>query len=429
MGSDEAFLASDIPALLPFTRDVLVLEDGEVAEVKRGGVQLRTLSGGRTAQRPPSRVTWDSTMAEKGGYPHFMLKEIHEQPESVANTIRGRAQVETGDVFLPEANLTPGRIAQVERVVFLACGTSYHAALLGRLMIERLARLNAEVDVASEYRYRDFLIGPETLVVAISQSGETADTLGAVKLTRERGAHVLAITNVVGSALARAASGVLYTHAGPEIGVASTKTFTATLAACYLLTLYLGRLRKRVSVTAARVHIGHLLEASQWIESSLNLDENVKALAKQLSQYQNFLYLGRGMQFPIALEGALKLKEISYLHAEGYAAGEMKHGPIALIDEQVPVIALAPRDGSYDRMLGNIEEVKARGGRVVALCQEGDDEISRRADHVLFVPGAPDLLAPLITVLPLQLLAYHIAVLRGCDVDQPRNLAKSVTVE
>jgi glutamine---fructose-6-phosphate transaminase (isomerizing) len=429
LGSGEAFLASDIPALLPFTRDVIVLEDGEIAEVKRDSVRLGTLANGRAAQRCPARIAWDSAMAEKGGHPHFMVKEIHEQPEAVANTIRGRVHGEGGNVFLPEANLTPGLAKRLRRVVVLACGTSHHAALLGRLMIEALARLNTEVDVASEYRYRDVLIGSETLVVAISQSGETADTLGAVKLARECGAPVLAITNVVGSALARESTGVLYTRAGPEIGVASTKTFTATLIACFLLALYLGRVREHLSAAAARAHLLPLLELPQWIEAALNLDAEVKALAEQLYPCQNFLYLGRGVQYPIALEGALKLKEISYIHAEGYAAGEMKHGPIALIDERIPVVALAPRDGSYERMLGNIEEVKARGGCVIAVCQQGDDEISRRADHVLLVPAAPAFLAPLITVLPLQLLAYHIAVLKGCDVDQPRNLAKSVTVE
>jgi len=429
LGTGEAFLASDIPALLPFTRDMIVLEDGEIAEVKRDGIRLGTLANGRAAPRRPARITWDSAMAEKGGYPHFMLKEIYEQPEAVANTVRGRMQCEDGSVLLSEANLTPELAQRLERVVVLACGTSHHAALVGRSMIEGLARLNAEVDMASEYRYRDVLIGPETLVVAISQSGETADTLGAVKLARECGAKVLAITNVVGSALARESAGVLHTYAGPEIGVASTKTFTATLIACFLLALYLGRVRGHLSAAALRAHLNSVLELPQWIKAALSLDEEVRGLAEQVYACQSFLYLGRGMQYPIALEGALKLKEISYIHAEGYAAGEMKHGPIALIDERVPVVALAPRDGSYERMLGNIEEVKARGGRVIAVCEQGDDEISRRADHVLSVPTVPVFLAPVITVLPLQLLAYHIAVLRGCDVDQPRNLAKSVTVE
>jgi glucosamine--fructose-6-phosphate aminotransferase (isomerizing) len=336
---------------------------------------------------------------------------------------------ETGEVALPEANLTDDLVGRLQRVVLVSCGTSYHAGLVGRFMIERLAGLPAEVDIGSEFRYRDAVVGPETLVVAISQSGETADTLGAAKAARLRGAPILAITNVVGSALARDADGVIYTHTGPEIGVASTKTFTSTLTACYLLGLALGLKRGFLTAQDGQKRIADILEIPGLIGQALGADAEVLALARDLRSYDNFLYLGRGIHYPIALEGALKLKEVSYIHAEGYPAGEMKHGPIALIDEHMPVVALAPRDGSYDRMLGNIEEVKARGGKVLALCDRGDSGLARRADWTLAVPAAADLVAPLVSIVPLQLLAYHIAVLEGCDVDQPRNLAKSVTVE
>jgi glucosamine--fructose-6-phosphate aminotransferase (isomerizing) len=428
LGDGETHVASDIPALLPHTRDVVLLEDGEMAVVTCDGAQISTLDG-RLVHRLPTRIDWDASMAEKGGYRHFMLKEIYEQPRAVADTIRGRVVAGEGSVSIPEANLDREQIGRIRRVVLVACGTSYHAALVGRSMIERLAGLPAEVGVASEFRYSDLILGPDTLVVAISQSGETADTLGAVKAARERHAHVVAITNVVGSAIARESSGVMYTHAGPEIGVASSKTFTATLTACYLLALALGRGRDYLTDVDGRKRLEDLLEIPRLMEEALLLDAATAALARKLADYQHVLYLGRGPHYPVALEGALKLKEISYIHAEGYAAGEMKHGPIALIDERMPVIALAPRDPSYDRMVGNIEEVRARDGRVIAICHAGDTEIARRAHDVLEVPAAPDLLAPLVTVIPLQLLAYHIAVLRGLDVDQPRNLAKSVTVE
>jgi glutamine---fructose-6-phosphate transaminase (isomerizing) len=427
-GDGEMLIASDIPAVLPYTRSVTILEDGEVAVVTCDRLTLSTLEG-RPIERGPSVITWDAAMAEKGGYPHFMLKEIHEQPEAVANTFRGRALPEQGAVVLPEANLDPDLMTRLNRVVFVSCGTSYHASLIGRFMVERLAGLGAEADMASEFRYRDAVLGPDTLVVAMSQSGETADTLGAARAAQERGAPLLAITNVVGSALARLAQGVIYTHAGPEIGVASTKTFTATITACYLLGLALGLGRGFLAPRDGQKRLAELLEIPGLMRETLAADGPVRALAGDLAACQGFLYLGRGVQYPIALEGALKLKEISYIHAEGYPAGEMKHGPIALIDERMPIVALTPRDGSYDRMAGNVEEAKARGGRVIAVCHRGDAEMIRRADHALIVPAAADLLAPLVTVIPLQLLAYHIAVLRGCDVDRPRNLAKSVTVE
>ena len=428
LGDGEVFVASDIPAVIPHTRQVVILEDDEVAVIGRDGLVISTLEG-VPVERTPSVIAWDAAMAQKGGYDHFMLKEIHEQPEAVAATFRGRVNAETGEVRIPEANLTPELVARLRRVVLVSCGTSYHAGLVARLMIERLAGLSAEVDLASEFRYRDPVVGPDTLVVAISQSGETADTLGAAKTARLKGASVLAITNIVGSALAREADGVIYTHAGPEIGVASTKTFTATITAAYVLALALGLQRGALTATEAQKRASELLEIPGIMTEALRHLEPVAELARRLFRHENFLYLGRGVHYPIALEGALKLKEISYIHAEGYAGGEMKHGPIALIDETMPVVALVPRDGTYERMAGNVEEVKARGGRIIAVAHPGDTAMARRADHVLEVPPAVDLLAPLVTVIPLQLLAYHIAIARGCDVDQPRNLAKSVTVE
>jgi glucosamine--fructose-6-phosphate aminotransferase (isomerizing) len=428
LGEGEAYLASDISAILPYTRDMIVLEDDELAVLTRAGVRLTALNGG-AIERVPSRVVWDAAMAEKGGHPHFMLKEIYEQPRAVTDTFQARIDAELGSAALPEANLDARQVQRLHRVVLVACGTSYHAALVGRFMIERMAGLPAEVDVASEFRYRDLILGPDTLVIAISQSGETADTLGAVKAARARGAPVLGITNVVGSALSREATGVFYTHAGPEIGVASSKTFTATVTACYMIALALGRLRGYLSNIDGWKLIDGLLEVPDIMQRTLGLDGQIRQLAAELVSYPSFLYLGRGIHHAIALEGALKLKELSYIHAEGYAGGEMKHGPIALIDQNMPVVALTPRDASYDRMVANVEEVRAREGRVIAVCHEGDAEITRRANHVIAVPPSTDLLAPLVSVLPLQLLAYHIAVLRGCDVDQPRNLAKSVTVE
>jgi glucosamine--fructose-6-phosphate aminotransferase (isomerizing) len=427
-GAGEAFLASDIPALLPYTREVLVLEDDELAVIRRESVQLVRLDG-RPTERPWAQVTWDAEQAQKGGYPHFMLKEIHEQPRAVVDTFRGRIVPDPVALLGGEARLDRAVLRRVRRLVFVACGTSYHAGLVSRFMVERLASLPAEVDIASEFRYRDLALGPETLVVAISQSGETADTLGAARAARARGAPVLAITNVVGSALAREATGVLYTHAGPEIGVASSKTFTATLTACYLVAVALGRSLDSLTEREARKRLEDLLEIPAVMERALELTRAASELAQELVARQSALYLGRGIHHPVALEGALKLKELAYLHAEGYPAGEMKHGPIALVDEHLPVVALAPRDSSYDRMVANLEEVKARGGFLVAVAHRGDLDVARRADRVIEVPPAPELLAPLVNVIPLQLLAYHLAVLRGCDVDQPRNLAKSVTVE
>jgi glucosamine--fructose-6-phosphate aminotransferase (isomerizing) len=428
LGRGEMFVASDIPAILSHTRDVVILEDNDVAVVTAHGVELATLDGD-PVQREPTKILWDPIMAEKGGYRHFMLKEIYEQPRAIADTFRGRIAPETGSIVLPDINLDPSTVRAIQRVVLVACGTAWHAALLARTMIERLAGVPAEVDLASEFRYRDAIVGPETLVVAVSQSGETADTIGAVKAARLKGCPILAITNVVGSALAREATGVLQMHAGPEIGVASTKAFATMIVASYLLGLWLGRQRGALTAEDVKKRIHDLVEIPRLVEQTLELDTSIAALARHLSHATDFLYLGRGMQFPIALEGALKLKEISYIHAEGYAGGEMKHGPIALIADGLPVVALVPRDSSYDRMLGNMEEVRARDGQLIAICHPDDRAVTSKAQHVIEVPPCAELLAPLLTVIPLQLLAYHVAVRRGCDVDQPRNLAKSVTVE
>ncbi len=428
LGGDGAYVASDIPAILPHTRDVLILADGDVAVVTREGIEVTTIEG-EPVDRPVSHITWNAADAQKGGYPHFMLKEIHEQPQAVGDTF-GPRLTERGDrVAMPDLGMTREQIRALRRVVMVACGTSYNAGLAGRFMLEEMAGLPTEVDISSEFRYRSLVLGPDTLVVAISQSVETADTLGAARAAATHGSPVLAITNVVGSALSREATATLYTHAGPEIGVASTKTFTSTATVCYLLALALGRERDHLTSIDCRKRIDDLREIPGLISGAIALNPGVEDLAKQLAGYEHFLYLGRGVNHAVALEGALKLKELSYIHAEGYAGGEMKHGPIALIDRRVPVLAVVPRDASYDRTLGNVEEVKARGGRVVALGHEGDTELASRADHVLLAPVAPVLLSPMVSVVPLQLLAYHVALVRGCNVDQPRNLAKSVTVE
>jgi glutamine---fructose-6-phosphate transaminase (isomerizing) len=428
LGDNEYFVASDVPAILAHTRDVLILEDGEMAVVTRKGVRLLTLAG-RPVERPVTHITWDPIMAEKGGYRHFMLKEIYEQPRAITDTFRGRISPETGDCFLPDLNLTADELRNYRRVVLVACGTSYYAALVGRQILERLAGIPAEADIGSEFRYRDPQVGPDTLVVALSQSGETADTLGAVQAAKAKGATVVAVCNVVGSALAREAHGVLYIHAGPEISVASTKSFTATVTALYLLALHMGRVRGVVTPEAGREYLGELLELPRLVETALGTEEAIADLARLLSHFRDFLYLGRGLNYPLALEGALKMKELSYVHAEGYPGGEMKHGPIALIDADMPVVALMPHDGTYDRMVANIEEVRARDGLLIALAHPEDAVIATKARHVLRVPAASELLSPVVMAVPLQLLAYHVAVRRGCDVDQPRNLAKSVTVE
>ncbi|HEY3065624.1 MAG TPA: glutamine--fructose-6-phosphate transaminase (isomerizing), partial [Methylomirabilota bacterium] len=427
LGAGETFVASDVPALLPYTRDVIVLEDDDVAVISAAGAALSSLDGHPVA-REPARIAWDAAMAEKGHYPHFMLKEIYEQPRAIADTFRGRVSIDDGDVMLPELADASG-VTDVDRVVLVACGTAYHAAMLGRAMVERFAGLPAEVELASEFRYRDAVVGARTLVIAVSQSGETADTIGAVKAARAKGCPVIAVTNVMGSALAREATAVVSMQAGPEIGVASTKAFVTMLVALYLFGLWLGRERGALTPRDIAKSVADLVEVPALVEKALEVEAAMAALAREVATARSVLYLGRGHQHAIALEGALKLKEISYIHAEGYAGGEMKHGPIALVTDGLPVVALAPRDGAYDRMAGNIEEVRARGARVIAVTNAGDDRVAATADVVVEVPATAELLAPLVTVVPLQFLAYHVAVGLGRDVDRPRNLAKSVTVE
>jgi len=435
VGTDEYFVASDIPAILSHTRDVFFLQDGDMAVLTTAGVRLTDLAG-KPVQRPLSRILWDPVLAEKGGYRHFMLKEIFEQPRAVRDTITNRIGQESGRVFLDEMQISPEQFRAFRDARIVACGTSWHAALVGKFMIERLARLPVEVDYGSEFRYRDPLVGPETLTILISQSGETADTLAAQREAKRKGSPTLSICNVMGAMMSREAAGVLMTHAGPEIGVASTKAFTAQLAALFLLALYLGQARGELDADTSRVLARQLLAVPAKMERLLAQEQPYDELGKHLFKASDFLYLGRGIHYPIALEGALKLKEISYIHAEGYPAGEMKHGPNALIDETLPVVVIATADPSdpasllrLEKTVSNIEEVKARGGRVLAIATEGMEAAARRSDDVLWVPPAPELLLPLLEVIPLQLLAYHIAVRRGCDVDQPRNLAKSVTVE
>jgi len=428
----ERFVASDIPALLPHTRDFLFLDDGDVATVTPDGVTVRTLSG-NLVEREPQRVTWDAVQAEKGGYRHFMLKEIHEQPRSLRDTLLGRFSLEEGELRLDELGEAAGGLKEASRLILLACGTSWHAALVGKFLVEHLAGLPTEVDYGSEFRYRTPLVGPGTVAVAISQSGETADTLAAFREARSRGALPVAICNVRGSMLTREARGSLLTHAGPEIGVASTKAFTSQMVALALLALHLGRLRGRLTAEECREHLSALTRIPHLMEQALAREDEVEALARGLTHASDFLYLGRGINYPIALEGALKLKEISYLHAEGYPAGEMKHGPIALVDDNLPVVALCPAGHVYEKMVSNVQEVKARGGRVIAVASRGDEDLRALldgpGDAVLEIPRCEPLWSPFLTVLPLQLLAYHVALREGRDVDQPRNLAKSVTVE
>jgi len=427
-GQGEMFVASDIPALLGQTREILVLDDGELAAVTPEGITLRTFDG-VPIRRQPSTVPWDSEAAEKSGYPHFMLKEIFEQPEAVRNTMRERVDPEGLDIRIPELGLRDRELAGLNRLCFVACGTSWHAGLVGKYLVEAFARLPVEVDIASEFRYRRPVVDSRVLTVPISQSGETADTLAALREARNHGSRAVAICNVVGSSLAREADGVVYTRAGIEIGVASTKAFTAQLVAVTLLALKLGLARSFVDPALVRQMVKGLWELPDLLSVVLRQSDAIRRVAEQFVDRDHFLYLGRGLQFPLALEGALKLKEISYIHAEGYAAGEMKHGPIALIDPRMPVVAVAPRGATYDKMTSNIEEIKARDGIVIAVATEGDEEIATKADVVIPVPASLEWLQPLLTAVPLQLLAYHLGVLRGCDVDQPRNLAKSVTVE
>jgi glutamine---fructose-6-phosphate transaminase (isomerizing) len=435
LGDQEFFVASDIPAILQHTRSIFFLGDGEVAVLTPQGVRLLDFES-HPISRPPQHITWDPIMAEKGGFKHFMQKEIFEQPRAVRDTLLGRISQETGHVFLDKMDITDEEFRNFRDVKIVACGTSWHAALVGKFMIERLAHVPVEVDYGSEFRYRDPILDERTLIIAISQSGETADTLAAEREARQKGAKVLSICNVVGSMLTRESSGTIYTHAGPEIGVASTKAFTGQLAALFLTALHLGQVRGKLTNTASQSLMQEITRAPHKIETILQHDAAIEELARRFFRHTDFLYLGRGIHYPIALEGALKLKEISYIHAEGYPAGEMKHGPNALIDENLPVVMIATRDESdpasmtrYEKTISNLQEVKARDGIVIAVVTTGDELARDTADHVIEIPAAPELIAPILEVVPLQLLAYHIAVRRGCDVDQPRNLAKSVTVE
>ena len=435
LGKDEYFVASDVPAILYHTRDLFFLGDGDLAVITPEGVKLTDFDG-KPVTRQVQHVTWDPIMAEKGGYKHFMLKEIYEQPRSVRDTTLGRVSQDTGQIFLEEMEITEDELRAAKKINIAACGTSWHAGQAGKFMLESLARIPVEVDYASEWRYRDPIIPPATITLLITQSGETADTIAAQREAKAKGCKTLAICNVVGSMVTREAQGTIYTHAGPEIGVASTKAFTGQLTALYLLSLYLGQVRGTLTPAQSKSEVFELTRLPGKLEQALLREEQCEELAKIYSKAQDFLFLGRGIHYPIALEGALKLKEVSYIHAEGYPAGEMKHGPNALIDENLPVVIIATRDPNdplsvvrYEKTMSNLKEVKARSGQVIALATEGDEEIKDAADHVIFIPPAPEELAPILEIVPLQLLAYHIAVRRGCDVDQPRNLAKSVTVE
>ncbi len=435
LGNDEYFVASDVPAILYHTRDIFFLADGDMAVVTADGVQLTDFDG-KPVVRQIQHVMWDPILAEKGGFKHFMLKEIYEQPRAVRDTTLGRVSQETGRIFLDQMEITEAEFRAANKINIIACGTSWHAGQAGKFMIESLARVPVEVDYASEWRYRNPIVDPETITLVISQSGETADTIAAQREAKARGSKTLAICNVVGSMITREAQGTIYTHAGPEIGVASTKAFTGQLTALYIFAMYLAQVRGSMSAEQARAAMQELTRIPAKLETILTHDEACDDLAKRYQKVHDFLFLGRGIHYPIALEGALKLKEISYIHAEGYPAGEMKHGPNALIDENLPVVVIATRDvnnpGSvlrYEKTISNLKEVKARSGVVIALATEEDEEIKEAADYVLYVPAAPEELSPILEIVPLQLLAYHIAVRRGCDVDQPRNLAKSVTVE
>jgi glutamine---fructose-6-phosphate transaminase (isomerizing) len=421
-------VASDVMAMLAHTRDVMYLEEGDLAVVTP--TDIRVIDAQRhPVTRATTAITWDAEAAEKSGYPHFMLKEIHEQPQTILDTLRGRYSFETGEADLPDLSLTPEQLIAAKKIWIVACGTSWHAGLVGKYLLEEMVKASVQVDIASEFRYRDPLVEKDDLFITISQSGETADTLAAAREAKLKGARVMSIVNVVGSTLARESDGVIYTHCGPEIGVASTKAFTAQLTALYMLALHLGRVRGTLNANDGRIWLERVVSLPTRVEHILKREAEIVAIAKRYYMKRNFLYLGRGINYPIALEGALKLKEISYIHAEGYAAGEMKHGPIALIDKDMPVVVLAPRDRLYEKTVSNLMEVKARNAPVIAFVSEGERDLGKAADAVFTIPDVPQLLTPILFVVALQLLAYHVAVLRGTDVDQPRNLAKSVTVE
>jgi glucosamine--fructose-6-phosphate aminotransferase (isomerizing) len=432
LGQDEFFVASDIPAILSHTRDVVFLGDEEMAIITRSGVQFTDYSG-REVSKTSQRVMWDPIAAEKGGHKHFMLKEIYEQPTAARDTILGRVSLERGHIFLEDLNVSEDTLRNLQKVTIVACGTSWHAGLVGKYLIEALAQVPVEVDYGSEYRYRNPIVSKDELTIVITQSGETADTLAALREGRRKGSASIAICNVVGSMATREADGTVYTHAGPEIGVASTKAFTSQLVALQLLALHMAQVRATLDESGIRRHIEELLQIPHVVEQAIKASAPMEKVAEKFYNRTDFLFLGRGINYPIALEGALKLKEISYIHAEGYPAGEMKHGPIALIDERMPVVAIAPNDHVFEKMIGNVQEAKARGGSVIAITTEGDPRMAalldREKDVMVAMPATTPLLTPIVMTIPLQLLAYHIAVRRGCDVDQPRNLAKSVTVE
>ena len=432
LGQDEFFVASDIPAILAHTRDVVFLGDEEMAIITRSGVSFTDYAG-REVSKTSQRVLWDPIAAEKGGHKHFMLKEIYEQPTAARDTILGRVSLDRGRIFLEDLNIPEQTLRDLQKVTIVACGTSWHAGLVGKYLIEALAQVPVEVDYGSEYRYRNPIVTKNELTIVITQSGETADTLAALREGRRKGASSIAICNVVGSMATREANGTVYTHAGPEIGVASTKAFTSQLVALQLLALYMAQVRHTLDEGSIRRHIEEMLQLPQIIEQAIKASLPMEKVAERFYNRTDFLFLGRGINYPIALEGALKLKEISYIHAEGYPAGEMKHGPIALIDEKMPVVAIAPNDHVFEKMIGNVQEAKARGGSVIAITTEGDNRmlgvLDAQHDVMLPMPATTALMTPIVMTIPLQLLAYHIAVRRGCDVDQPRNLAKSVTVE
>ncbi|MCX8117126.1 MAG: glutamine--fructose-6-phosphate transaminase (isomerizing) [Desulfobacterota bacterium] len=428
LGEGEYFIASDLPPLLPYTRDFIFLDDGEIVSLSPQGCRIYNEKG-EEVFKEPKRINWTPLMAERGGFKHFMLKEIYEQPRALIDTIRGRYSEERGDAVLETFTLDRAVLKTIRRVCLVACGTSYHAALVGKFLIEEFCRIPVETDIGSEFRYRNPILGQDTLLILISQSGETADTLAALREGKRQGARTLAICNVVESTLAREADQVLYTHAGPEIGVASTKTFVTQLAVLFLIALRMGRELGLLTEEEGRRLIGELVRLPHLMEEILRSSQRVIDIAKRYVDAKDFLYLGRGINYPIALEGALKLKEISYIHAEGYPAGEMKHGPIALIDREMPVVVLATQNEVYDKVLSNIEQVKAREGKVIALVSQSDEAIAKKVDEVIAIPETHPSLMPILLTLPLQLLAYHIADLKGTDVDQPRNLAKSVTVE
>jgi len=431
--SDGTLLASDVPALLPYTRDVVFLEDKEIAVLASDKWEMRNLASGRKINKQVQTITWDAGMAEKAGFKHFMLKEIYEQPQALINTLRGRIDPQSGRVELPELKKLEKELKNIERIALVACGTSWHAALVAKYWFEEWVGIPVEVDIASEFRYRKLLLHKKVLTLSISQSGETADTLAGIRLASQLGSRVITICNVVGSTMTREADATLYTHAGPEIGVASTKAFTSQLAALFLLGSYLGQVRKTLTADKVRQLGQAIVGLPPLLEENLpSLQKKIKVVAERFYDSRNFLFVGRGLNFPIALEGALKLKEISYIHAEGYAAGELKHGPIALIDKDMPILGLVPKDNVYEKSISNIEEIRARQGQLILIGSKGDRQLKKITDHVLYMPKAPTMmpeLNPILFTIPAQLLAYEIASLRGCDVDQPRNLAKSVTVE